>query len=61
MRVDRVDIEARPEAVLVGLEETEMVFMRDGELSLMLMDPLLETLVCAPAWVDVVLAVMVRV
>ena len=45
MQVDRVDIDARPEAVLVGLVETEMMFVRDGEpLSLMLMDLLLETL-----------------
>ena len=45
MRVDRVDIDARPEAVSLGLEETEMVFVRDGvALSLMPMEPLLETL-----------------
>jgi hypothetical protein len=45
VRVDRVDIEARPVAVLVGLVETEMVFVRDGEpLSLIVMDALLETL-----------------
>ena len=41
-----MDIDGRPEAVQVGLEETEIVFVRDGDaLSLMLMEPLLETLV----------------
>ena len=41
-----MDIDARPVAAFVGLEETKMVSVRDGvALSLMLMEPLLETLV----------------